>query len=87
MKRDVMMTQNIIRHDGVIVDFQGDSALGFWGWPLGLDGGGLCRPAGSAADDGGFELHASELQVENGHTRQQSRMAIGKIDGTYLKRT
>ena len=41
MKRDVMMTQNIIRHDGVIVDFQGDSALGFWGWPLGLDEGAL----------------------------------------------
>lgn len=42
-----VMTQNIIRHDGVIADFQGDSALGFWGWPLGLDEGALpaCRAA------------------------------------------
>ena len=41
VKRDVMMTQNIIRHDGVIADLQGGSVLGFWGWPLGLDEGAL----------------------------------------------
>lgn len=28
-----VMTQNIMRHEGVIADFQGDAALGFWGWP------------------------------------------------------
>jgi adenylate cyclase len=28
-----VMTQNILRHEGVIADFQGDAALGFWGWP------------------------------------------------------
>ena len=41
------MTQNIIGHDGVIADFQGDSALGFWGWPLKLEEGALpaCRAA------------------------------------------
>lgn len=42
-----VMTQNIIGHDGVIADFQGDSALGFWGWPLKLEEGALpaCRAA------------------------------------------
>jgi adenylate cyclase len=27
------MTQNIMKYEGVIADFQGDAALGFWGWP------------------------------------------------------
>ncbi len=42
-----VMTQNIIGHDGVISDFQGDSALGFWGWPVPLAEGPLpaCRAA------------------------------------------
>lgn len=29
-----VMTQNILDEGGVIADFQGDAALGFWGWPL-----------------------------------------------------
>jgi len=28
-----IMTRNIIQADGVIGDFQGDAAMGFWGWP------------------------------------------------------
>ncbi|MBM82576.1 MAG: adenylate/guanylate cyclase domain-containing protein [Planctomycetaceae bacterium] len=28
-----VMTTGIIKYDGVIADFQGDAALGFWGWP------------------------------------------------------
>lgn len=29
-----VMTKNILRRDGVIGDFHGDAAMGFWGWPL-----------------------------------------------------
>jgi adenylate cyclase len=29
-----VMTQNIFEHHGVVADFLGDAALGFWGWPL-----------------------------------------------------
>jgi adenylate cyclase len=29
-----VMTQNILENKGVIADFQGDAAMGFWGWPL-----------------------------------------------------
>jgi adenylate cyclase len=29
-----IMTSSIIDQDGVIGDFQGDAAMGFWGWPL-----------------------------------------------------
>src|SRR5215213_6309952 len=28
-----VMTRSILKYDGVIADFQGDAALGFWGWP------------------------------------------------------
>lgn len=28
-----VMTQSIMKFEGVIADFQGDAALGFWGWP------------------------------------------------------
>ena len=41
-----VMTHSIIELDGVIADFQGDSALGFWGWPIELDGSlAACRAA------------------------------------------
>ncbi|MFH1304580.1 MAG: adenylate/guanylate cyclase domain-containing protein [Planctomycetota bacterium] len=42
-----VMTQGISGQNGVIADFQGDSALGFWGWPLPLTKGALpaCRAA------------------------------------------
>ena len=36
-----VMTQSISSQNGVIADFQGDSALGFWGWPLPLTKGSL----------------------------------------------
>jgi len=29
-----VMTQFIFDHHGIVADFQGDSAMGFWGWPL-----------------------------------------------------
>jgi adenylate cyclase len=29
-----LMTAGIVDQDGVIGDFQGDAAMGFWGWPL-----------------------------------------------------
>ncbi len=29
-----VMTEHILTHKGVIADFLGDAAMGFWGWPL-----------------------------------------------------
>lgn len=42
-----LMTKNIFAFDGVVADFQGDAALGFWGWPIAPDDGPLqgCRAA------------------------------------------
>ena len=42
-----VMTRNIMKHEGVIADFQGDAALAYWGWPSALDEGPMpaCRAA------------------------------------------
>jgi adenylate cyclase len=42
-----VMTRSILRYDGVVADFQGDAALGFWGWPVTTQDGPLpaCRAA------------------------------------------
>lgn len=42
-----IMTDAIVQFDGVVGDFQGDAAMGFWGWPGGGDDQieGACRAA------------------------------------------
>lgn len=42
-----VMTSQILRFGGVTGDFQGDAALGFWGWPISTDEAALnaCRAA------------------------------------------
>ncbi len=42
-----IMTGNILQQDGVIGDFHGDAAMGFWGWPLAQEdaAGRACRTA------------------------------------------
>ena len=35
------MTQGILQYDGAIADFQGDAALGFWGWPSAIAEGAI----------------------------------------------
>lgn len=60
-----VMTTNIVSFDGAIADFQGDSALGFWGWPLPLTEGPLpaCRAALSMLKT--FDLANSENRSSN----------------------
>ena len=42
-----VMTRSILKFEGVIADFQGDAALGFWGWPSKSDDSAIqaCRAA------------------------------------------
>lgn len=42
-----VMANGILEHNGAIADFQGDAALGFWGWPANLEDGPVsaCRAA------------------------------------------
>jgi adenylate cyclase len=42
-----VMVDGILDRDGAIADFQGDAAMGFWGWPVALEYGPIpaCRAA------------------------------------------
>jgi adenylate cyclase len=47
-----LMANGIVESDGAIADFQGDAALGFWGWPMPLPEGPVpaCRAALAIVD-------------------------------------
>ena len=60
------MTGGILKYDGAIADFQGDAALGFWGWPVPLAEGAM--PAC---------LAALAVQDEFLHPERH----VGKLDG------
>ncbi len=51
-----VMTAGIMKYDGVIADFQGDAALGFWGWP-------------SQPEDGPLSACRAALHIANEFTR------------------
>jgi len=57
------MTDGILSQDGTIADFQGDAALGFWGWPARLDDGAAaaCRAALDIQDEFRREIQDSDL--------------------------
>ena len=64
-----IMTQNILRFEGVIADFQGDSSLAFWGWPTPLDDDPLsaCRTAMAIQRAFYLENQDSELPLYGYH--------------------
>ena len=55
-----VMTKGIVKYDGIIADFQGDAALGFWGWPVALVDGPLPACDAALAIHAGFSLAAME---------------------------
>ena len=72
-----VMTQAILKHGGVTGDFQGDAALGFWGWPFPSSESVLdaCRAA--------LEIRASfaETEGKSGHPLADFQMGIGIAHG------
>lgn len=72
-----VMTQNILKHGGVIGDFQGDAAMGFWGWPLPAPNGPLnaCLAA--------LDIRAEFQRAANqpGHPLADFRVGIGIAHG------
>lgn len=62
------MTGGILAYDGSIADFQGDAALGFWGWPTPLPDGPMaaCRAAFSILN--AFALPPGEQGLLEGFT-------------------
>lgn len=67
-----LMTQAILENDGAIADFQGDAALGFWGWPIASEEDPIrtCRAAlrilrdfGTAAGEPGGPLEGFRVGI------------------------
>jgi len=72
-----VMTHHILDHGGVIADFQGDAALGFWGWPIAQPD--TIKRACQAAL--GIRTQFEAAARRTGHTLTGFRMGIGIATG------
>ena len=72
-----VMTSQILRFGGVTGDFQGDAALGFWGWPLQSDEAPLnaCRAALAIRDE------FAKAQADPNHPLKDFETSIGIAHG------
>jgi adenylate cyclase len=72
-----VMTSHILKYRGVTGDFQGDAALGFWGWPFASDESALqaCRAAL------GIRKVFAETFQQAGHPLANFQMGIGLAHG------
>lgn len=72
-----VMTRSIHTHGGVTADLQGDSALGFWGWPLASDEAPLNACRAALAIRAAF----AETRHQPDHPLADFRMGIGIAHG------
>jgi adenylate cyclase len=72
-----VMTSQILRFGGVTGDFQGDAALGFWGWPIASDAAPLnaCRAALAIREE------FSKAQADPDHPLKDFETSIGIAHG------
>ena len=72
-----VMTSQILRFGGVTGDFQGDAALGFWGWPIASDEAPLnaCRAALAIREE------FSKAQADPDHPLKDFETSIGIAHG------
>ena len=72
-----VMTQNILDQKGVIGDFHGDAAMGFWGWPLAQPD----RVARACQAGLGIRTYFDALGRRQGHTLAGFQAGIGIASG------
>jgi adenylate cyclase len=75
-----VMTRNILKHDGVIADFQGDAALGFWGWPHPSDE----SPALACRAALAIQKEFAEAQLDPFHELHGFHVGIGICHGAAI---
>jgi adenylate cyclase len=75
-----VMTYHIMDNRGVVGDFQGDAAMGFWGWPI--DQGDSARRACLAALEIRAQFEANARR--QGHPLANFKMGIGIASGTAV---
>lgn len=73
-----VMTRHILKHGGVVGDFHGDAAMGFWGWPI-ADAQGAVRACRAALGiRANFATNSScEPDGTRSGTRSQSDFRVG----------
>jgi adenylate cyclase len=75
-----VMTYHIMNSGGVVGDFQGDAAMGFWGWPI--DQGDSARRACLAALE--IQTQFEDNARKEGHPLANFKMGIGIASGTAV---
>jgi adenylate cyclase len=72
-----VMTHHILDNGGVIADFQGDAALGFWGWPLAQPDA-VARACLAAL---GIRSQFEATALRSGHSLTGFRVGVGIATG------
>jgi len=72
-----VMTRQILSHGGVVGDFHGDSAMGFWGWPIEHDDAPLRACEAALCIRAEFQQSAQD----RAHPLADFRMGIGIASG------
>ena len=75
-----VMTRSILESGGVIGDFHGDAAMGFWGWPLDQE------DRASRAINAAIEIKREFAQInsDEGHPLSDFQMGIGIATGSAV---
>jgi adenylate cyclase len=72
-----VMSRRILEHGGVIGDFQGDAAMGFWGWPLPQHDSALLAARAAL----GIRAEFESFSKNEGHPLANFRVGIGLASG------
>ena len=75
-----VMTRCILRFEGVIAGFQGDAALGFWGWPSQMDDAAVHAARAALAIHQAFHEASQDPQ----HPLHNFRIGIGICHGNAV---
>lgn len=75
-----IMTRSILEFGGVIGDFHGDAAMGFWGWPLDQDDR-ACRALEASVQ---IQKEFAEIASDPNHPLRDFRMGIGIATGSAV---
>ena len=75
-----IMTRSILEYGGVIGDFHGDAAMGFWGWPLDQDDRAIRAIDASLQIKGEFE----KINLDAEHPLRDFQMGIGIATGSAV---
>ena len=77
-----VMTRHIMEAQGVIGDFHGDAAMGFWGWPLEQPNAAMLAVEAASKIRADFRIHADKLGFRCGIGVATGRAVAGQIGTT-----